>query len=366
MAVSDRSNPSLARFWGFVLAVMFYGFVMAGLLGIPAHKTGISLLGPAGTRPAQVAGVPRPESEATASAPVVTPTERTAKAQPETGSLPLAASAPPPPASTTHVSTIAVEATSLPTANGPVRPQPGSEASTSAPMVTPPENAANAQPDSGATPLAAGAPPSPQADKIQVPAIASAPKPAAGGLQPEGEASASAPLVTPTQNAANAQPNPSAMPLAAAAPPSPQTNTTQLPTIASAAKPVSGGRQPESNESASAPMVTPTEDAPNAPPNSAATPIAAAALPAPEAVATQLQTIVITAKPVPRPALVNIRHRCADSGWTWQSGACPARPRPVVWRWVLRGCAIRLGNLCIGPSYAPIQVAGTSERHVWR
>jgi len=299
MAVSNRSNPSLARFWGFVLAFMFYGFVMVGLLGFPAHRTGAPLPDPAGTGRAQVAGVPRPESEASASAPVVSP-----------------------------------------------------------------QKAASAQLDSGGTHLAAATPPSLQASPTSVPMIASAAKATAGGPQPENEASTSAPMGAPTEDAANAQPIPGATPLTGAAPP--QADTTQMATIASAAKPMAGGPQPESEASAAAPMVTPAGDAAGP----GATALAAAALPAPGAVATQLPTVVITAKPVPpavsRPTLVDVRHRCDDAGWTWQSGACPAHPRPIVWRWVLRGCAIRLGHLCIGPSYAPIRVAGASQRHVWR
>lgn len=40
MSISSRSNRALSRFWGVILATMFYGFVMAGLLGGPAHKAG--------------------------------------------------------------------------------------------------------------------------------------------------------------------------------------------------------------------------------------------------------------------------------------------------------------------------------------
>lgn len=254
MAVSDRSNPSLARFWGFVLAVMFYGFVMAGLLGFPAHKTGKSPPGPAGTGPAQVAGMPHPESEATGSAPIATPIQ-TANAQSTSDATPLATAAPPPvQASTTQAPTTATAAKLVPTGDGPAQ-------------VT-------------------------------------------GVPHPESEAAASAPLATSTEKAANAQPNSDASQVAAAAPPSPQAVTTQMPTIAVAAKPAS-----------------PTLSGPD---------------------------------------LADIGHRCGDGQWTWQSRGCPVHPRPVVRRWVLRGCAIRVGNLCIGPTYKPIEVVGTSQRRMWR
>jgi len=357
MAVSDRSNPSLARFWGFVLAIMFYAFVMAALLGFPAHKTGTPLPGPASIGRAQVAGWPHPESEASAL------TEKTASARPSSDGTPVAGAAPPSRrASPTQVPTMVSAA--KPTAGGR---RPESEASASTRMITPTENDASAQPRSGTMSLAAAAPPSPQADATQEPAIASGAKPTASGPQPESGASASAPTVTPTDNATNAQPSSGATALGAAAPPSPRTGPTQGPTIASGAKPTSGGQQPESEASASAPMVTPTDNATSPQPSSGATPLAAAALPASQAVATQVPTIVIAAKPippaVPRPTLDDVRHHCGDGGWTWQSPACPAHLRPVAWRWVLRGCAIRVGHLCIGPSYAHIEVV--SRRQVW-
>jgi len=315
MAVSDRSNPSLARFWGVVLAVMFYAFVMAGLLGFPAHRTGPPPPGPAGTGRGQVAGVPHPESEASASAPMVTLTEKAASAQAGSGGTPLAGAAPPSPqASPTQVPMIASAAKSVPTANGPVQ--------------------------------------------------------AVGGPQTESEASASAPIDTPTENVGSAQAGSGGTPLAGAAPPSPQASPTQVPLIASAAKPTAGVPHPESEASASAPIDTPTENAANAQPNSGATPPAAAELPAQQAIGTQVPTIVIAAKPVPPavsgPTLVDVRHRCGNGEWTWQSGVCPTHPRPIVWRWVLRGCAIRVGHLCIGAHYAPIEVAGASQRQVWR
>ena len=314
MAVSDRSNPSLARFWGFVLAIMFYGFVMAGLLGFPAHRTGPPLPGPAGTGRAQVAGVPDPGSEASASAAMVTLTEKTAGAQPGWGGTPLAgASAPSPQASPTQAPMIASAAKPVPMASGPA--------------------------------------------------------PAAGGPQSESEASASAPIDTPTENAASAPPGSGGTPLAGAAAPSPPPSSTQVPMVASAAKPTAGGPQPESEASAAAPMVTPTENTANAQPDSGATALATAALPAQQAIAAQVPTIVIAARPVPpavsRPTLVDVRHRCGNDEWTWQSGACPTHPRPIVWRWVLRGCTIRLGHLCIGAHYVPIEVAGASHRQVW-
>ena len=358
MAVSDRSNPSLARFWGFVLAGMFYAFVMAALLGFPAHKTGTPLPGPASAGRAQVAGGPHPASEASALM------GKTASAQPNSGGTPLAGAAPPSrQASPTQVPTIASAA--KPTADGP---QPESEVSASAPMVTPTDNAASAQPRSGTMSLAAAAPPSQRANATREPAIAGAAEPTAGGPQPESEASASAPMVTPTDNAASAQPSSGAMALGAGAPPSPQTSPTQGRTIASGAEPTAGRQQPESEASASAPMLTSTEDAANVQPDSGATPLTAAALPGSQAIATPVPTIVIAAKPVPpavpRPTLDDVRHQCGDGGWTWQSPACPVHPRPVAWRWVLRGCAIRVGRLCIGPSYAHIEVA--SRRQVWR
>lgn len=315
MAVSDRSNPSLARFWGFVLAVMFYGFVMAGLLGLPARKTGEPLPGPAGTGPAQVAGVSHPQSEASASAPTVTPTEEASKAQPNPGAAPPAAAPPSPQA---KAATIVGAAKPVPAGNGPSE--------------------------------------------------------VAGVVHPQSEASASAPMVTSTEEVADAQPNSGATPLATAAPP-PQVTTPQVPTTATTAKPIpadNGGAQAagvppsRSEASASAPTVAPTDKAADAQPNSGATLVAAAPA-SPEASITQVPTIAVSAKPIPpaapRLAWANIRHYCSDGEWTWDSRACRAPPRRIVWRWVLRGCAIRLGNVCIGPSYAPHQA---SERRVWR
>ena len=297
MAVSARSNRSLSRFWGIVLAVMFYGFVMAGLLGFPGHGPGKLEPSPAGGRLAQ--------TDISA-----TPSQVAARRSPNAQAAPTAIAAEPVPAGNGE------------TTPAPGIPHPDSHASATAAAVTPAATAANAQPNSSPTPPVTTAP-SPEGATAQVAAatIAGEPVPAA-----------------------NAQ-------------------TTQVPGV------------PHADNDASAAtvaVVTSAATAANVQPTSSSTPPLVSAAPAP-----QTATLASAAMPgspaLSHPAWANIRHRCGDGRWTWQSGACPSHPRPVVWRRVLRGCAMRVGNLCLGPSYGYVEAAAPhawstnpSQRDTWR
>jgi hypothetical protein len=161
MAISSRSNRSLSRFWGIVLAVTFYGFVMAGLLGFPAHKYGKLPSDPAGKGPAQVVSVPHPGTNGLAAV------SRGASTAEAAGALPGVAAAPSPQATTTQVAMAGVTS---------------SDSGVSAPpaMVVRSVEPAKAQPDSDAAPAGAEAAPSSQAPPVATVEIAAKPVGAAG------------------------------------------------------------------------------------------------------------------------------------------------------------------------------------------
>jgi hypothetical protein len=131
----------------------------------------------------------------------------------------------------------------------------------------------------------------------------------------------------------------------------------------------------DSEASASASMVVGPVDVPSVQPGSGTVPPGAGATPPSRPATAQVATLEIAAKPVgvagSPPAWTDLVRRCSNGRWTWQSTSCPVPARRVVWRWA-RSCAVRLGNLCLGPHYVRVQVVTTdaapADTHggVWR
>ena len=73
MAKFARSNRSLSRFWGSIVAITCCGLVLAAALSLPAHKSDKPALSATADGPTQTAGAPHPAGDASASATMVAP-----------------------------------------------------------------------------------------------------------------------------------------------------------------------------------------------------------------------------------------------------------------------------------------------------